>query len=166
MCWDAQINNLQFAAGLFHPSPAFGSRGFSLVGGNRLYSEGELAYVLPKKGKEDCREPPTCTCGQPERELLSWPVTQATRTWGVPLFPSQNGWGLGVPSTGDSTSGENQTRLWCGHRKWVTLPWKGALGQTSSAFQLWKGKKQGDKFSLKRKQEKRRKRKRKMHRLQ
>ena len=31
-----------------------GSWGFSPVGGNRLYSEGEPVNVLSRKGKEDC----------------------------------------------------------------------------------------------------------------
>ena len=51
-----------------------GSWGFSPVGGNRLYSEGELVQVLSRKGKEDCPGTPDGACGHPERELPAGPL--------------------------------------------------------------------------------------------
>ena len=74
MCFDVQINNFEFESQVCYAWRSYtcgpdsilaervlaglgphGSWSFSPVGGNCLHSEGELAYVLSEKGKEDCQ---------------------------------------------------------------------------------------------------------------
>ena len=102
-----------------------GSWSFSPVGGNCLDSEGELAYVLSEKRKEDCQNLLTGACGQPERELLAWPLLVFWQpALGSAAFPRAKIWsrGLTVLRTGDSTAVEHQTGIWCAPRRKVTPP--------------------------------------------
>ena len=103
MSYDAQIYNLQFVPDVFYTSSAtltrplrsrvlalawlgpHGSWGFSPVGGNRLYSEGEPVNVLSRKGKEDCRNSWRCLRSTRKR------TTCSTLAW-ISSTRSGEGW--------------------------------------------------------------------------
>ena len=81
--------------------------GFFSGRGNRLYSEGELVYVLPEKGKEDCRNSWRCL----------WSTWKMTTCWTLAWISSNPLWGglffLGQNLREDQRSPE-QGRLHCG----------------------------------------------------
>ena len=83
-----------------------GSWGFSPVGGNRLYSEGELVLVLSIKGKEDCPELPTVLAViLKENYLLDPCVVSSNPLWEARLSSSKISTRVNGPQDG---------RLLCG----------------------------------------------------
>ena len=87
--------------------------GFSPVGGNRLYSEGEPVQVLSRKGKEDCSKLLTVLAvilkgGLPTRPLRGFLATRS----GEDRFSSRKVCtrANGPPDGGDSTAREHQTK--------------------------------------------------------
>ena len=114
-----------------------GSWGFSPVGGNRLYSEGESVRVLSTKGKEDCPELLTVLAvNLKENYLLDPCVVSSNPLWDV-CPRAKFARGPAVPRTEASTAGEHQN-VWCARRRWGTLPFggDGSLGLNAPEHQL------------------------------
>ena len=116
-----------------------GSWGFSPVGGNRLYSEGEPVRVLSTKGKEDCPELLTVLAvNLKENYPLDPCVVSSNPLWDV--FPrAKFARGPTLPRTEASTAGEHQN-VWCARCRRGTLPFRGdgSLGLNAPEDQLWR----------------------------
>ena len=118
-----------------------GSWGFSPVGGNRLYSEGEPVRVLSTKGKEDCPELLTVLAvNLKENYLLDPCVVSSNPLWGG-RFSSSNICARtnGPPERKPPLRREHQ-KVWCARSRRGTLPFHGvgSLGLNAPEDQLWK----------------------------
>ena len=108
-----------------------GSWSFSPVGGNCLHSEGELAYVLSVKRKEDCQDPQRALVANLKEDYLLDPCWfSGNPLWGVPLFLRQICARTNGPQNGE-TPLRGSTRQNSGGLRWSHPPLPQGWGKMS-----------------------------------